>query len=47
MPLSRHFVVDVCPEVALSSISFQLYLSNRAKRKDRYGGTATRNDIAG
>ena len=32
--LSRHFVVDACPEVALSSMSFQLYPSNRAMRKD-------------
>jgi Enoyl-CoA hydratase/isomerase len=32
--VSHHFVVDVCPEVALSSTSFQPYPSNRAMRKD-------------
>ena len=32
--VSHYFVVDVCPEVAPSSISFQLDPSNRAMRKD-------------
>ena len=32
--VSHHFVVDGCPEVALSSTSFQPYPSNRAMRKD-------------